>query len=83
MELYVNNTFITQVTIIFKYNLLDKIQPCLQPNQIYLLGFKKSPINIKNENKCYFLSDIDSDIISSFNYSQLKLNLTIPQAKLK
>ncbi|KPD02094.1 fimbrial usher protein [Moellerella wisconsensis ATCC 35017] len=83
VELYVNNTFITQVTIIFKYNLLDKIQPCLQPNQIYLLGFKKSPINIKNENKCYFLSDIDSDIISSFNYSQLKLNLTIPQAKLK
>lgn len=80
IDLYVNNIFKGQSSIVLKKNAKGKIKACLTIEQIGLLGLKKQPD--LNSQSCYFSSEIDKNITDTFKPSELKLNFSIPQAML-
>lgn len=87
VELYINSTFIKKLDVVFvKDTPSSKVIPCFSFDELLALGVKKNAINLPVNTTDYSCLNIDKVISGAnvnFSYSELKLQLTIPQISIK
>ena len=79
VELYVNGRFIDGVDIKFADGPQGKTQPCFTPELIRLAGLKKVPTAPGSTDGCWLLGQIVPGATSRFDFSRLRLDLSVPQ----
>lgn len=85
VDVYVNEHFIAQRSVVFKEISAGKIQPCLSPELIQLTKIdasKEIMASMKKEDDCLLLEDIVKDGSSELDMAKLYLYLSIPQSQL-
>jgi len=85
VDVYVNEHFITQRSVVFKEISAGMIQPCLTPELIQLAKIdasKEIMASMKKEDDCLLLDEIVKDGSSELDMAKLYLYLSIPQSQL-
>ncbi|WP_239663685.1 fimbria/pilus outer membrane usher protein [Enterobacter bugandensis] len=81
LDVYINNELLGNYTVPYITH-DNSVLPCLPKNLISDIGLKENLTVSKNTKSCLITSDISTAIVARTNLSELKLNVSVPQAML-
>lgn len=86
VDVYVNGHFVERMQLEFKDDSSD-VQPCFQPEMLKSVGLLDSYVQtasqLSAQQQCFFLSQQVKGSQLYLDFSNLRLNLTIPQSELR
>lgn len=86
VDVYVNGHFVERMQLEFKDDSSD-VQPCFQPEMLKSIGLLDSYVQTASQlsakQQCFFLSQQVKGSQLYLDFSNLRLNLTIPQSELR
>lgn len=85
VDVYVNNHFIQRMQLEFK-DTKNNVQPCFLKDNLKLVGLNENYIQLASQlntqQACFFIQDQVKDSRVDLNFSNLRLDLSIPQNEL-
>ena len=80
VDLFVNRRFVDRVDLRFASQANGDVQPCLSEKLLESSGVLKSAIHTTEDNQCLILSQAIHGASTAFDFSILRLDLSIPQS---
>lgn len=83
VDIYINNRFIERKTVSFQLNDKGKVTPCFTQKQIEEMGLLLDIEPNQDNNQCLILSQFNKNIVDSYDASNFRITITVPQILLK
>ena len=80
VDLFINRRFVDRVDLRFASQGNGDVQPCLSEKLLESSGVLKSAIHTTDDNQCLILSQAIHGASTAFDFSILRLDLSIPQS---
>lgn len=83
VDIYINNRFFERKTVSFQLNDKGKVTPCFNQQQIDEMGILLDNEVSQDNSQCLVLNQINKNIVDSFDASNFRIMIAVPQILLK